>query len=312
LIDLVSFQASAQWCFDRRYFFDGAVMLGTNAPRQWAADVAATMLLNFREINGRYSLTPAFTFSAVQHKSLFTAGNIEENSFKFETVPVDELRPIRVSAKWREERSSSSLTSPGFFPVEREVLVRELSGSGSDPIESIDLSDYVTNEKHAIDVCKFRIRSKRLRDHSIRFTVTYASVEGVCKNLSPGDYIKLALDSTIYSEFNNGIVLKDGTIVSTVSLAPGSYSVLGWDGGSSSPSIQTLVVDSSGMGSPVGIIFTVAQSQSQVRTYEITKITPTEEGKFDIEAIHAPVNANNILLMAENWDDNVNTWEILR
>jgi hypothetical protein len=88
--------------------------------------------------------------------------------------------------------------------------------------------------------------------------------------------------------------------------------VLGWDGGISSPSIQTLVVDSSGMGSPVGIIFTVAQSQSQVRTYEITKITPTEEGKFDIEAIHAPVNANNILLMAENWDDNVNTWEILR
>ncbi len=312
LIDLASFQASAQWCFDRRYFFDGAVMLGTNAPRQWAADVAATMLLNFREINGRYSLAPAFTFGAVQHKALFTAGNIEENSFKFETVPVDDLRPIRVSAKWREERSSSSLTSPGFFPVEREVLVRELSGSSSDPIESIDLSDYVTNEKHAIDVCKFRIRSKRLRDHSIRFTVTYASVEGVCKNLSPGDYIKLALDSTIYSEFNNGIVLKDGTIVSTVGLAPGSYSVLGWDGGSSSPSIQTLVVNSSGIGSPVGIIFTVAQSQSQVRTYEITKITPTEEGKFDIEAIHAPVNTNNILLMAENWDDNVNTWEILR
>ena len=312
LIDLVSFQASAQWCFDRRYFFDGAVMLGTNAPRQWAADVAATMLLNFREINGRYSLAPAFTFSAVQHKALFTAGNIEEGSFKFETIPVDDLRPIRVSAKWREERSSSSLTSPGFFPVEREVLVRELSGSSFDPIESIDLSDYVTNENHAIDVCKFRIRSKRLRDHSIRFTVTYASVEGVCKNLSPGDYIKFALDSTIYSEFNNGVVLKNGAIVSTVNLAPGSYSVLAWDGSNSPPLMQTLTVDSSGIGFPTGIIFTIAQSQSQVRTYEITKISPTEEGKFDIEAIHAPVNASNELLMAEDWDDNVGTWEILR
>jgi hypothetical protein len=313
LIDLDSFQLSAQWCLDKRYFFDGAVMLGTNAPRQWAADIASTMLLDFKEVNGRYSLAPALTFSTVKHKALFTAGDIEEGSFKFETISVDDLRPIRVSAKWREERSSSSLTSPGFFPVEREVLVREIPFStSSDPIESVDLSDYATNENHAIDVCKFRIRARRLRDHSIRFTVTYASVEGVCKNLSPGDYIKFALDSTIYSEFNNGIVLTNGTVVSTVDLAPGSYSVLGWDGGTSSPSMQTLTINPAGIGSPAGIIFTVAQSQTQVRTYQITKITPTEEGKFDIEAIHAPVNASGILLMAENWDDNVNTWEISR
>jgi hypothetical protein len=313
LIDLNSFQSAAQWCLDRRYFFDGAVMLGTNSPRQWAADVASTMLLDFKEVNGQYALSQAISFSAIQHKALFTAGNIEEGSFKLETFPVDDLRPIRVSAKWREERSSSSLTSPGFFPIEREVLVREASpnGSDTDPVESIDLTDYVTNEAHAIDVCKFRIRAKRIRDHSIRFTVTYSSLEGVCRDLSPGDYIKVALDSTIYNELNNGAVLGNGTVISTTNLLAGSYSVLAWDGSTSQPSVQTLSVNSAGVGSPSGIIFTVAQSQTQVRTYQISKISPTDEGKFDIDAVFSPVNASNILLMAENWD-NAGSWVISR
>jgi hypothetical protein len=313
LIDLNSFQSAAQWCLDRRYFFDGAVMLGTNSPRQWAADVASTMLLDFKEVNGQYALSQAISFSAIQHKALFTAGNIEEGSFKLETFPVDDLRPIRVSAKWREERSSSSLTSPGFFPIEREVLVGEASpnGSDTDPVESIDLTDYVTNEAHAIDVCKFRIRAKRIRDHSIRFTVTYSSLEGVCRDLSPGDYIKVALDSTIYNELNNGAVLGNGTVISTTNLLAGSYSVLAWDGSTSQPSVQTLSISPTGTGSPSGIIFTVAQSQTQVRTYQISKISPTDEGKFDIDAVFSPVNASNILLMAENWD-NAGSWVISR
>jgi hypothetical protein len=313
LIDLDSFQSAAQWCFDRRYFFDGAVMLGTNSPRQWAADVASTMLLDFKEVNGRYALSQAISFSAIQHKALFTAGNIEEGSFKLETFPVDDLRSVRVSAKWREERSSSSLTSPGFFPIEREVLVREASPNGSDgdPVESVDLTDYVTNEEHAIDVCKFRIRAKRIRDHSVRFTVTYSSLEGVCRDLSPGDYIKIALDSTIYNQLNNGAVLGNGTVVSTTNLEPGTYSVLAWDGSTSQPSIQTLSISPTGTGSPSGIVFTVTQSQTQVRTYQISKISPTDEGKFDIDAVFSPVNASGILLMAENWD-NAGSWVISR
>lgn len=313
LIDIDGFRNSAQWCQDNKYFFDGAVMLATESPRQWAADVASTMLLDFREINGKYSLAPALTFFSVKHKALFTAGNIEAGSFKMETTPVDDLRPIRVSAKWREERSSSSPENPGLFPVEREVLVQEAPpyGSEGDPTESVDVSGYVTNERHAIDICKFRIRSKRLRDHSIRFTTTYDGLEGVCKDLYPGDYIKVAMDSTTYSQFNNGVVLANGSIVSTADLAPGSYSVLAWDGSTSEPSTQTLTVSQDGTGMPVGIIFTTTQSSTEVKTYQVSRISPTEDGKFSLECIHAPINDKGELLIAEDWN-NEDSWVISR
>lgn len=308
-IDIAAFQSSADWCYDRKYFFDGPVMLGTNSARQWAADVAAAMLLDFREVNGRYSMSPAITFAPVQHKALFTAGNVE--NFKFETITSDDTRAVRVSAKWREERLSTELDNPGLFPIEREVIVREAApnGSDSDQLESIDLSDYVTNENHAIDVCKFKIRSNRLRDHLVQFTTTYDGLRGVCAGLAPGDYIKVAMDTTVYNEFNNGIILKDGTIVSSITLAPGSYNVIAWDGTESYPSDQTLIVDSNGKGNLLGRIFTVKKVNSQVKTYQVTRITPTDEGKFDIEALHSPVNSSGLLLMAEGWDNGSN-WVI--
>ena len=311
LIALEDFKSSAQWCRDRKYFFDGPVMLGTNSPRQWAADVAGTMLLDFREIGGRYSLSPLITFEPIKHKALFTAGNIEEGTFRLETVPVDDRRAIQVSAKWREERLSLDPASPGLFPVEREVTVREAApfGSDSDPTESIDLSDYVTNENHAIDVCKFRIRLKRLRDHVVRFTITYHSLKGVCADLYPGDYIRVAMDSTFFNSFNNGGVLANGTVVSSRNLGPGSYDVIAWAGDESEPSRRTLNISDDGKANLRGFIFTVVTNN--VRTYQITKITPTDDGKFDIEATHSPVSNSGVLLMAQGWD-NVNNWVISR
>jgi len=311
LIDIPSFTTAAQWCYDNRYFFDGPVMLGSNSPRQWAADVAATMLLDFRETGGIYSLSPALSFSAIQHKALFTAGNIQEGTFKFETIPVDDLKPVRVSAKWREERAGLDPNNPGLFPVEREVLVTEAApyGSDSDPIESVDLSSYVTNEKHAIDVCKFRIRAKRLRDHTVSFEITYDALEGVCSELFPGDYIKVAMDTTVYNQFNNGAVLSNGQIVCSTPLDPGTYNVIAWDGTSNDPADATLAVNSDGKGSPTGIVFTVKSSTTQVRTYQISKITPVQDGRFSIEAVHAPVNENSVLLIAAGWNNSSN-WVI--
>jgi hypothetical protein len=313
MIDILSFQSAAQWCQDRKYFFDGPVMLATDSPRQWAADVASTMLLDFREVNGKYSLSPSITFSPVEHKALFTAAVIEEGSFKFETIPVDDLEPVRVSVKWREERSSSSPTSPGLFPVEREVLVQEATPFGSDTnqIESVDVSEYVTNENHAIDIAKIRIRSKRLRDHSIQFTTTYDAIESVCRELSPGDYIKVAMQATAYNQYNNGAVLESGKIVSTTELVPGTYTVLAWDGGTAEPAETTLTVSDGGIGAPVGIIFTVKNISEEVKTYQITKIAPTDEGKFIISAVHSPTDSSGLLLMAKDWD-NVGSWVISR
>jgi hypothetical protein len=303
LINLVNFQAAAQWCRDRRYFFDGGVIIDQESPRQWIADTAGAMLLDFREVGGRYDLVPFITFGAVTHKALFTAGNIAEGSFQFESIAPDDRQPARISVKWRQERSSTNPTNPGLFPEEREVLVREAAPHGSDtlPMESINLSDFCTNRNHAIDVAKFALRMRRFRDHTIRFTTTYDGMEGITTGVGPGDLIRVAMDATVYDQFNNGIVLGNGTVVSTQPLANGTYDVVSWGGGGAVNDAGTLTV-TNGQGSPAGIMFTVKQTSTQVRTYQISRITPTEDGVYEIEAVHMPINNAGVLLVAADWD----------
>ena len=312
LINLTNFQAAAQWCYDRRYFFDGGVIISEEAPRQWIADTAAAMLLDFREVNGRYDLVPFLTFDVVTHKALFTAGNIEEGSFQYESIPLDDRQPVRVSVKWRQERGSTNPTNPGLFPEEREVLVREASPHGSDglPVESVDLSNFCTNENHAIDVAKFQLRMRRLRDHTIKFRTTYDGLEGISTGVGPGDYIRAALDVTVFDQFNNGVVLSNGKIVSTTPLANGTYDVISWSGTGNVNENATLTV-TNGQASPAGVIFTVKQTSTQVRTYQISRITPTEDGKYDIEAVHMPTGSDGRLLAAADWTT-AGAWVIQR
>jgi hypothetical protein len=311
-IKLSNFQVAAQWCYDRRYFYDGPVIISDDPPKQWIAEAAASMLLDFREVNGQYDLVPFITFDPVQHKALFTAGNIDEGSFQYESIAPDDRQAVRFSMKWRQERSSINPTSPGLFPEEREVLVREAAPHGSDtlPIESVDLSNFCTNENHAIDVAKFQLRMRRFRDHSIKLRTTYDGIEGISTGVGPGDYIRCALDVTVYDQFNNGVVLGDGTIVSTTALSDGTYQVVSWGGSGEVNDNGTLTV-TAGIGSPTGVVFTVKQTSTQVRTYQIARITPTEDGKYDIEAVHMPTGSDGRLLAVADWDT-AGAWVIER
>ena len=300
MIDLTAFEAAADWCQTRRYFFDGVQADRVNL-RQWAADTAAAHLLNFGESDGKFYLRPALQFTAVPIKGLFTAGNIVEGSFSLQYLEPEEREPIQVSVRYREERASTDLTNPGIFPTERELLVREASGSATDPVESIDLSDYVTSREHAIDAAKFIIRMRRIPTHVISFRTTH---EGALAKFGPSDYIRVAMDETQYDEFNNGVVTAAGALVSTKPLADGTYNVIAWDGTEGAPPADaTLVVSNGGTtATPTGVVFTVKLPSTQVRTYQIERITPDEEGTFNIEAVHMPTNASGVLELADGFD----------
>jgi hypothetical protein len=191
-------------------------------------------------------------------------------------------------------------------------MVREAAPHGSDtlPIESVDLSNFCTNENHAIDVAKFQLRMRRFRDHSIKLRTTYDGIEGISTGVGPGDYIRCALDVTVYDQFNNGVVLGDGTIVSTTALSDGTYQVVSWGGSGEVNDNGTLTV-TAGIGSPTGVVFTVKQTSTQVRTYQIARITPTEDGKYDIEAVHMPTGSDGRLLAVADWDT-AGAWVIER
>lgn len=298
MIDTTEFATAAQWCQDRKYFYDAAVAEPINV-RQWAADLAATHLLQFGEIDGKYFLRPAISFTAVSIAGLFTAGNIAGGSFRLQYFDPEDRDPIQVSVRYREERPSNDLTSPGLFPVVREVLVREATGSDTDPIEQLDMSAYCTSRAHAIDAAKFLVRMRRVPTHTITFKTTH---DGLTAGLAPGDYIKVAMDETEYDEFNNGVVTPEGALVSAKPLANGSYDVIAWDGTEGTPPADMTLSVSGKTARPAGIVFTVKLPSTQVRAYQVERITPDDEGTFTIEAMHMPVNDSGILEVADGFD----------
>lgn len=314
MIDLASFEEAAQWCSDRAYYFNGAIAEQTNL-RQYIADIAASYLLYFAEINGQYVLKPLLpvsgsSFVAADIKGLFTAGNIIEGSYKMSYLDPEDREPIQISVTYREERNFDDANGKGGFPVNREVLVKESSASYA-PLttETLDMSGYCTTREHAIDAAKFLIRMKRIPEHTIQFTTTY---EAFVASFGPGDYIKVAMDTNVYDEFNNGVVTDSGALVSTKAYADGTHSVYAWDPNSGvDPAAATLTVSNGGKtATPTGIVFTEIISSQAGSTYQVERIVPGENGTFKIDALHMPVNSSGVPLVADGFDTASN-WTIV-
>jgi hypothetical protein len=300
-----SFVAAAQWTRGRRYFFDGIIESPRNL-RQWAADMAPMFLLAFGEIGGQWYLTPAITFEPVVISGLFTAGNIQENTFKLNWIDADDRQQVRVSASWRQERNGYSVDQPGLFPTEQEVLVEEAGLPANAQTLSLPMSEFCTNKQHAVDACKLVARFRRYTDHRISFETTY-DIEHAA--VAPDRYIKVEMGETFVSGWNNGMCAADGQVTSTTPLADGSYPVIAWNGtAADKPATNTLRI-SGGIGSLPGQVFAVVEQQQEVRTYRVETVRPLDDGRFAVSAVHAPVGPDGVLLMAANWDD-ANAWRI--
>ena len=299
-INAASFLASAQWCFSRRYFFDGTLPQPENL-RQWAADQAGLHLLAFYELNGQFYFKPALSFDPVPIVDLFTAANIKAGTFQSTTSDDDQRRPIQVSGLYREERSNDDLLSPGVFSTVREITIREASASDSDPVVPLEMAKSCTNRWHLIDAAKYLIRWRRLVGDPISFETTYA---GMLRPIAPEDHIAVAYDETLEDLYSNGAVMPDGTLVASEPLADGSYEVLAWDGTTPpGPTLQTLTVSGGGTrGNLLGSAWT-RTAPPQVRTYRVMRVTPTDDGRQKIEAVLMPTDEDGRLLLSLDWDE---------
>ena len=301
-IDKDSFINTAAWLQKRRYFFDGVLTEKVNL-RQWLADIGATMLIDLTEKNGKLSLEPAVVFpedGKPAISGLYTAGNILPGSFSLSFLPEEDRQPIQASGKWREERSRDSFTKNGVFPVEREVLVREADRPESDPIEPFDLSEYCTNFEQCVDALCYIIRLRRLITHDIKFSTRPSGIVG---GLYPGAYIRVALDYTYYDEFANGVVLGDGTLITTRPdlLSPGTYAVTAWNGVTPAVTDLTITVGTDGKVSPSGIIFVKKNTTTQVRTYKVDEVSINGNRDIDVSATFHPTDSNGYSLITKNW-----------
>ena len=252
--------------------------------------------------NGKFTLQPVANFYGPEtFTGLFTAGNILDESFELSYIDEQDRIPPRITVVWREERETSTATTKGLFPVVREVTVREVGTAEDAPLEKIDVSDYCTSEKHAIDIAKWQCRTRRLTTHTIAFKTTPSEAA-----LDLGAVFKLGMEAVTYNQPANGAIADNGEVTSWPPLADGSYPVLLWDGASTALQEVTLSISGGKSSSYQGSVFCVKGAASNVQSYKTMLLSFDEDGNLEVEAIYFPTDAAGNSEAAKGFDDSVN------
>jgi len=296
-IDQASFTAASTFTYNRRYFFDGAVSDKINI-RSWGAQTAANYLLDLVIRNGKFALEPVASFDAPETiTQLFTSGNILEDSFSLSFSDDQDRIPPKVSVIWREERETSGTVSKGLFPVSREVTVRENSTPEDAPLEKIDLSDYCTSQRHAIDRAKWECLTRRLVTHSITFKTTPTEAA-----LDIGSVFKLGMETISYNQPQNGAIADDGAVTSWPEIADGTYDVLLWDGKDNAIKEASLAI-AGGKCAQSSAVFCLKNSISSVQSYKTQSLSFDEDGNIDVVATYYPTADSGYSQMVAEFDD---------
>ena len=296
-IDRASFQEAAQWCQDREYFYD-AVEDEPLSILDWASETALAHLLKVVRLGGVYYLKKAIEFNApLDIKAQFNNGNIEEGSFRLNSIDYMTRQPFIVQVKWREE--STGAEAP-LFARERVAMVRMASTSVNAPVKTLDLSKWCTNYKQAIDAACYYIRFVTIHDHQISFKTT---PDVLAAQLRSGSFFIMDFDAISYSTSFQGFIQENGTIVSTrpwvQPSADGYYSAITWDMEGDPQEQDIVILD--GVASPVNCFFAIRDSSTKPRVYEIKKVNIDGEGVITVDAFHHPTDANGFSLLGVNW-----------
>ena len=297
-IDKASFDAASTWTRERLYFFDGAISSKINV-RSWGVERARDFLLELGISGGRFTLKPALDFDQpLQIAALFTSGNILEDTLQVSYFePQDRSDPL-VTVRWREERTQGVVSDRGLFPIVREVGVRRADAKDGDdaPILQIDMSDFCTNQRHAIDRAKYECQLRRYVTHSVGFKTVPTQAM-----LSVGSIIKLGIETVYYNQPQNGAISSTGEVTSWEPLADGEYPVLLWDG----ITLQETTIDiRKGRTKTVkNAVFCLQTTSVKADTYRIQSIGFDEDGNVDIEAIYWPVDSAGFSRLVSDFDD---------
>ena len=202
---------------------------------------------------------------------------------------------------WREERQTNAKNSKGLFPVSREVTVREVDTPEDAPTEKIDVADYCTSQKHAIDIAKWQCRTRRLTTHTISFKTTPSEAA-----LDIGAVFKLGMETISYQQPANGAVAANGEVTSWPPLPDGTYPVLLWDGSSKQLREVNLPITNGKSAGYASSVFCIRNAVSDTQSYKTMALSFDEEGNMEVEGIYFPTDSVDNSEAAKGFDDSIN------
>ena len=297
-IDSASFAAATTWTNDRGYFFDGAITEKINL-RSWGAERARDFLLELGVSGGRYTMNPIVNIGQAETVvASFSLNNIIEDSFEMSFADARDRAPIRAVMRWREERLATGTTNGerGMFPQVREFGVRWKDSTPEDDllIEQIDLSNFCTNRRHAIDRAKLEILERKFQTHSVTFKTTPPEAL-----IEAGSIIQLSIESVDYKQARNGAIGPDGVITYEHDLDDGTHEVLHWDG---SEMVERDMVVVDGKTDLAAGAFCLRALTFTTDHYKVTSVSFDSDGNIDVTAVVFPLVGLQSII-STNFDD---------
>ena len=293
LLDRDQLAETGRYLRANRLFFDDVIADSINL-RSYISEKTASLLCYAVIKNGKLSVAPALpvgsdykiTTGAPKISAMFTDGNIIEDSFQLEWLELEERKMFQAGVIF-SRRPLNQLTR------QETVVVRyDQSGSADLPIEEFNLP-HVSNVDHAILVAKYFLSLRKHVTHSITFkTLPYGLA------LAPGDYIAVAVEMSPYNPSNNGVIQPDGTVVSVLPLADGTYTVNAWER-SSTEVVRTSLTITGGIATNLrNSVFSVVSSNVTKQVYQVDALDIDQDGIVTVKATNFPVDTNNRSLIA--------------
>ena len=295
LLDRNQLAETGRYLRANRLFFDDVIADNINL-RSYISEKAASLLCYAVIKNGKLSVAPALPVSsdykittrAPKISAMFTDGNIIEDSFQLEWLELEERKMFQAAVIF-SRRPLNQLTR------QETVVVRYNEvGSAELPIEEFNLP-HVSNRDHAILAAKYFLALRKHVTHSITFkTLPYGLA------LAPGDYIAVAVEMSPYNPSNNGVIQPDGTVISVLPLADGSYTVNAWERESTEVVRASLTITGGIATNLRNSVFSVVSSNVTKQVYQVDALDIDQDGIVTVKATNFPVDTNNHSLIAAN------------
>ena len=284
-----SFETTARFLLQNKFFFDGAIEQKTNL-RNYLTGVAPFFLCNFVIAAGQFAITPALPFdeasgaidpTSIDIAATFSEGNIIEGSYSLDYLDRSERERFKAVVNYRINPKNQS-------PVTGSVLVREINDDAVFyPSESFDLTAFCTSRDHAITVGKYLIAIRNEIDHTIKFKTLPTDL-----NLGPGQYIRVYSENMPTDPTRIAVAdVNDGRILSVDEFADGSHTVNIYRTGASQ--VETIEIEV--LGNRVvdktlwGSVFSTFVPEGRSDVYLVEELGLDEDGLVDIVASHFPV-----------------------
>lgn len=190
LLDLTAMTEAATFTNYNSFFYQGVYHKSSNL-EDWLEDISVSFLLRVTEKNGKKGLRPRLPFnangsintSAITWVYGFTEEDVLPDGFEIEYIPLTDRQSICVQVLWRQQPQN-------YAGLMRTLEVRMTGEASTGPFEQYDLSDFCTNETHAVKVGVYHAARRKYITHSLRLHVRPGSYNST---ITQGDVVRVRL-----------------------------------------------------------------------------------------------------------------------